>query len=495
MRDKPVVLIVGAGPCGLAAACALLRRGIRVRLLEAADEPMRGSRAVQLWPPALEVLDELGVLDEAVRRGRKVHATTYHLAGGTVFRVPLGAENEPLLLAQEQTGQILEDALKRLGGHVERSTRVTGISVTGPTATVEARGPDGAELIEADWLIGADGVRSTVREQLGIEFPGDPVETSFLIAEGEVEGAYEQGCVHYFLGRTGSLVFAPLRGGTVRIGAPVGRDFPLRDDAVQELLDSRGPGGLRLTGTVAISTFGSQERIATSLRAGPAFLVGDAGHTHSAVGGQGLNLGLQDVRNLVWKLAGVIDGRLDAGVLDSYDPERRQAAEQIVRNTRQFVRMFTLGPAAARVRNTAWRTVQATGLLRRWFVPLLAGARISYPDVLLGDDPSAPPARRGLPRIGTRVPARLNTPAVERSSRLSLLTLGAAGGALDRRGRALAARMPGVLAHEHRPRRRPGFVLTRPDSYVAAGGRTATELDALAWRLSGSMPAPARAPV
>ncbi len=179
---------------------------------------------------------------------------------------------------------------------------------------------------------------------------------------------------------------------------------------MQTLLDERGPGGLRVGQLDALRTFTSSERIALPLRRGRCFLVGDAAHTHSPVGGQGLNLGLQDVHNLAWKLAGVIHGRLTPGILDSYERERRQAAEQIVHTTHQMIRMFTLGPTAARVRNLSWRGLDATGVLRRWFVPLLAGWRIRYSGPLSADGSASRLPGRGPALLLKNLPPLARAP-------------------------------------------------------------------------------------
>ncbi|MFF9345273.1 MULTISPECIES: FAD-dependent oxidoreductase [unclassified Streptomyces] len=481
------VLIAGAGPAGMAAGCELLRLGVPVRILDSAPGRSRGTRALQLWPPALEVLRGLGLLDDAEDRGMKVRAMNYHLTGGRRLRIVLGGHNEPLLLPQEQTNLLLEEELTRLGGKIERHTKVTGVAVRGDRVDVTAEGPAGTERITAEWLIAADGVRSTVRDRLGIDFTGDRVPLTFILAEGRIEGTYERGAVHYFLGRTGSLVFAPMAGGNVRVSAAVPADTPLTPESVQALLDERGPGGMTLTRVDSLRTFTSSERIAAPMRMGRAFLVGDAAHTHSPIGGQGLNLGLQDVHNLAWKLAGVVGGTLDASVLDSYEAERRAAAEQVLRTTHQLIRMFTLSPAASRARDLAWHGLDTTGVLRRWFVPLLAGWRVRYPETFGDEAAHRAPASKAtllswgtgrLPRPGARTPHWVpKSPPGHVGTRLRLVTSGGAGGELTRRAGRLAARHETLLRHDHLSRKGAGFMLLRPDGYVVASGTGLRELD------------------
>jgi 2-polyprenyl-6-methoxyphenol hydroxylase-like FAD-dependent oxidoreductase len=480
MTEKTQVLIVGAGPCGLATACLLLRTGVGVRVLEAAAEPSTGSRAIVLWPPTLEILRDVGVLDEVDEMGFRCRALNYHLSGGRTVRVALDAASRPLILQQDRTNRVLEEQLERLGGRVERSTRVTDVAATDDLVTVKATGPDGPELIEADWLVGADGVGSKVRERLGIEFPGEHIPSTALLTEGRMHGDLDRNELHYVLGTKGALVCAPLPGGTVRVSAGIAPDTPLTPETVQRLLDVHDRG-LRMSDLDAVTSFTSQERIAAQYREGRVFLVGDAAHTHSPLGGQGLNLGLQDVRNLVWKLAGVIQGRLAPAVLDTYDVERRQAAEEVVRFTGRMTRMAVLPPAAARVRNAVWSGLQRTGVLRRFYAPTLAGWRARCPDVLFGT-PAVP--ERGRPQLrprrlpgpGTRTPHWVPAPGPEAGiTHLRLLTT---GGELARRAAEMAGRRPDLVVHEQvpLPGRGPGFLLLRPDGFVAAGGREAGEV-------------------
>ncbi|MGP3971902.1 FAD-dependent monooxygenase [Streptomyces sp. 6N223] len=485
-NDPNAVVVVGAGPCGLVVACELLRLGVPTRLLEADPEAAAGSRAILLWPPTLEVLGGLGLLDEALAGGVRPSALAYHMGDGKTMRVVLGEVNEPLVLPQQETTRLLLGALEKLGGRVEYGVRVTDVTTegtggTGGTGgtetgvTLHTEGPDGATgTLTTPWLIGADGVGSTVRQRLGIPFEGGSVPMAFVLAEGEVSGEYPRDEVQYFIGARGVLLLSPLPGGLVRISGPIAPDTPMTREAVQRLLDERGPGGLRFVSATSISTFTSQERIARTLRSGRAFLVGDAAHVHSVVGGQGLNLGIQDGRNLAWKLAGVINGTLAPAVLDSYVAERRAVAEQVVQTTGRMIRQAAAGPVASRVRNGVWALMQATGVLRRWYAPMLAGRLTRYPDVLFGAP--APKAPRGLPAPGTRTPAWVPPPGPDQPG-FRLLTLGPTdGGPLTAPAGALAARYPEAVTHDHLTHRTTAWLLLRPDGFVAASGKNAARL-------------------
>ena len=490
MTREHRVLVVGAGPCGLMAACELRRRGVAADVVEAAPEPQRGSRAILLWPPTLRQYRDVGILAAAERRGAPIRALTYYTDPRRAMRIALPPEMAPLVLPQQDTDELLEAELHRLGGAVERGLTLCSLEPDGDAVRVELRRTDGQlEPRRAGWLIGADGVGSTTRGLLGIEFAGARLPTTFLLAEGRLTGDYDREAIHYFLNPRGVLLIAPLPGGRVRISAPLPEGdeatADVTDDAAQRMLDERGPGGLRIQDLTYHTTFTSQERISARLRAGRCFLVGDAAHTHSVVGGQGLNLGFGDARNLAWKLAGVIDGRLDPAILDSYDVERRAAAEQVVRTTARMARQAVLGPVRTWMRNRMFSMAHRTGVLARVLPPMLTGWAIhypaQYPAALL---PPGPRRRTGaLPRAGTQSPAW----PVE-TDRFELVTLGPEDAPHRAPAAALARAHDALVSHRHVVAAKPGFLLLRPDGFVAASGGNA-DLgplgDAIA-RLAGS---------
>ncbi|HUR03101.1 MAG TPA: FAD-dependent monooxygenase [Nonomuraea sp.] len=466
MNQRAKVLIVGAGPVGLMAACELRRRGVEADIVDAAPDPGTGSRAILLWPPSLEIYRDLGILEEARKRGVAVNALSYHVGSGTTLRLPLAPIMSPLILPQQDTTELLQDELRRLGGDVRRGLEVATLTQDRDSVTVTAREADGREVtLEAEWLIAADGFRSTVRDLIGADFTGAPLPITFLLAEGRLEGDYDTEAVNYYLGRAGVVLVAPLPGGRVRISGAVPDGTELTDETGQRLLDERGPGGLRLTDLTMNSLFTSHERIASPLRAGRCFLAGDAAHVHSVVGGQGLNLGFGDVRNLAWKLAGVLDGRYAPHILDSYDIERRAAAEQIVKATGRMARQAVLSPVANRVRNLVMTLMHRSGALGRRLPPLLSGWLITYPDTLIPAVGKVPP---GLPQPGIRRPKWALEP--DAADRFQLVTTGPDGGRARDQGEALADRLPELVTHRHRPGAVDAFVLLRPDGFVGASG-------------------------
>lgn len=470
MTRQQRVLIIGAGPCGLMTACELRRRGVDVSIVEASPGAQRGTRAILLWSPSLRLFRDLGVLAEAERRGVTIAALSYHLSPGNTVRLPLSAPLAPLILPQEDTDALLDAELQRLGGKVEWGQTLVSLTQAGDEVVVGLRAADGTvSERRVDWLIGADGLRSKTRELLGIPFEGQRLDTTWLLAEGKITGDYERDAVHYFLGRQGVVLVAPLPGGRVRISGAL-PDGKLDEGTAQRLLDERAGGTLKVASLDTNTTFISQERIAARMRQGRCFLVGDAAHTHSVVGGQGLNLGFGDARNLAWKLAGVLAGRLAPAVLDSYSVERRAAAEQVVRATTRMARQAVLGPVAAWLRNTLFAAAHRTGVLAKTLPPTLSGWKLTYPETLIGAGPN--PRARFLPPPGGQSPDW--APAVSSYERevFELVTIGPEQMAARDQAAGLAAKNGSIVTHRHVVADRQGFLLLRPDGFVAASGRT-----------------------
>ncbi len=270
--------------------------------------------------------------------------------------------------------------LRELGSDVYRPYEVNdlqqdadGVSVS---AAADGRQP---QRIRARFVVGADGMHSTVRERAGIGFTGGRYEQSFALADVRMSWPLSGEEVMLFLSPEGLAVVAPLPGGRHRIVATMD-DAPEHPGVadVQDLLDTRGPrrGATRVDEIVWSSRFRVHHRVVDRYRAGRILLAGDAAHVHSPAGGQGMNTGIQDAVALGHALSAVLGGRADESRLDEYEQTRRPVAERVVAFTDRMTRMATLrSPRSRAVRNAAIRVIGRIPALRRRLAMELSGLR------------------------------------------------------------------------------------------------------------------------
>jgi 2-polyprenyl-6-methoxyphenol hydroxylase-like FAD-dependent oxidoreductase len=359
------VVIAGAGPAGLTAAIVLAEAGVGFVLLDRQAEGANTSRACVVHARTLEVLAELGVTERLEERGIVVPTFTVRDGATVLATVPFGGlpTDYPytLMVPQDRTEAVLLARLREAGGDVHRPYRVTAVDGddTGVTVTVED-GEGTASTVRAKYVIGADGVHSTVREQAGIGFTGATYAESFVLADVRMDWPLAREEVSLHLSPEGVTVVAPLPGADdrYRVVATVA-EAPERPGIaeVQSIVDARGPAGgrTRVTEVLWSSRFRVHHRVADHYRAGRVLLAGDAAHVHSPAGGQGMNTGIQDAVALGRLLARVVAGEPDA-ILDGYEATRRPVATGVVAFTDRMTRMATLRPRPARlVRNAVMK--------------------------------------------------------------------------------------------------------------------------------------------
>ena len=536
------VMVVGAGPTGLALAATLAAHGTRVQVIDRQADRVHESRALAIQPRTLEVLAGLGVTSALLARGRQTVQMRLHLARRVIslrlFDLGLTDTAYPFLLfvSQAQTERILGDYLAAHGVTIQRQTELVGLSLGGEQVGCQLRRPDGGlETVAARYVVGCDGMHSTVRQQAGIEFEGAAYPQTFLLADLEVDGL-EPGAAHVYLTGTGMVFF-----------------FPLGDPATWRLLAMRPPGGatssdaeaslaelqaiaagstsdaLRLHDPVWMTHFRLHLRRATRYRAGRVFLAGDAAHVHSPAGGQGMNTGIQDATNLAWKLALVCSGAAGEELLDTYELERAPVGRRVLRLTdrvftvatstnpllrwgRTWVpRLAPLGLRLGPARAAAFRTLSQLSIGYRRSPAVRNGPDASRRGPRAGDRlPDAPVARDGRPtslQAATATPSYhlllcgptaswpTSTAAFYRDAGLVAvhhLTRESAPGALhDPDGTAL--RRLGMDAAGQRAAQ----YLVRPDGHIGyrAGGTDLTGLHAYLTRwLPGATQAPPASP-
>ncbi|MFC8921865.1 FAD-dependent monooxygenase [Cellulosimicrobium sp. NPDC057127] len=359
------VLVVGAGPVGLALAADLARRGVSVRVVDTLDAPTTQSRAIVVHSRTLDHLQALGALDGILARARTITGMALHTRGHDVGRIPFDAitATHPysVSLLQTDTEAVLAERLAALGVTVERSTTLTGATEhEGHVVAETARGDGTTGTVRARYVVGADGARSAVRHVMGEHLEGSFAGDDFLIGDVDGDHGYDRSSFHTFFspGDTTSLLF-PLPGDRVRVLAqlPDGTDpdRQVTQDWLQHTLDERGVA-LRIRTAHWLTRFRLKHGQVGRYRQGRFFVAGDAAHIHSPAGGLGMNTGLHDAANLGWKLARAVqaparDGSADA-LLDSYHAERHPVGADVIAFATRLTRVGTLSnPVAQRVRD------------------------------------------------------------------------------------------------------------------------------------------------
>jgi 3-(3-hydroxy-phenyl)propionate hydroxylase len=469
------VVIAGGGPTGLMLAGELALAQIDVAIVERRpSQDLPGSRAGGLHARTIEVLDQRGIAERFLAEGKKAQvagfaATKFDLSDFPT-RHPYG-----LGLWQNHIERILAAWVGELPVTFHRGREVTGFAQDG--AGVDIALSDGQRL-RAEYLVGCDGGRSLIRKAAGIDFPGWDPTTSALLAEVEMteepqlgirrtpSGMHALGKVEYEI-KDGEVVYQ--KGGTVGVmltESQIGTSEPTLRDLSEGLIAVYGTD-YGIHSPTWITRFTDMTRQAATYRSERVLLAGDAAHVHSPVGGQGLNLGVQDAVNLGWKLAQVVKGTSPERLLDTYHAERHPVAARVLRDTMAQVALMRPDDRIEAVRDVVAELLSMNEPRKR-FAARMSGLDIHYD---LGE---------GHPLIGRRMPdldlvtssGPLRVYTLLHDARPVLLNFGEPGGvAIGRwadRVRSLDAKDDGrweLPAIGTVPA--PTAVLIRPDGYVA----------------------------
>lgn len=358
MSQHSDVLIVGAGPTGLVLALWLTKLGIKPRIIDKTAEPVATSRAIGVQARTLELYRQLDLAEAVVARGHRVQAINFWAQGERRAQLPftaVGADLTPYsylqIFPQDEHEKLLAQRLQELGVSVERCTELVAYNQEADRVVAHLRGAEGREEVcEATYLAGCDGARSLVRETLGTGFPGGTYRQVFYVADVQARGPAFDGELHIDLDEADFLAIFPLAGkgrarliGTVRDAradnAENLRFEDVSDRAIQHLK-------VEIESVNWFSSYRVHHRVTEHFRRDRVFLVGDAAHIHSPVGGQGMNTGIGDAVNLAWKLQSVLVGHAAQSLLDSYEPERINFARRLVATTDKI---FTFVTAEGRI--------------------------------------------------------------------------------------------------------------------------------------------------
>ncbi|SDL22575.1 FAD-dependent oxidoreductase [Streptomyces indicus] len=380
------VVIVGAGPTGLLLAGDLAAAGIRVTVLEKRPAGISNlTRAFGVHARTLEVLDTRGLADELLPTGQRI--TQLRLFSALSLDLADLPSRFPFLLItpQYEVEKLLLRRATQHGATFVHGAEVTGVRQDADGVTVEVRGEDGADTAyRAAYVVGADGVRSAVRKALGQPFPGQSVISSIVLADVLLESEPELTvAVNGGKGAFGFMI--PFGDGYWRVGgwnrerAEIPDDAPTSLDELRDIIRRAFGSDFGMHDERWISRFHSDERQVPQYRTGRVFLAGDAAHTHSPAGGQGMNTGLQDANNLGWKLAAVLTGRAPEALLDSYQDERHPVGSAVLRSSGAIVRLaMAHNPAQLAVRWLAAKVVNNAAPVSRKAIGQITGVGYAY---------------------------------------------------------------------------------------------------------------------
>ncbi|MFD3518547.1 FAD-dependent oxidoreductase [Streptomyces sp. NPDC058657] len=527
--DHPV-LVVGAGPVGLTAAYELARRGVPVRLVDAAPGPARTSRAVAVHPRTLETFDQMGVVEGVLASGRHNKAFTMYAAGRRLVRLQADYATMPtrfpytVVIEQTRTEELLREACAELGVRVEWGVRLTSLDQDADGVRVQLTHIGGEwEEYWTPWLVGCDGGHSTVRGQLALPLLGESSET-WQLADAPVAMDLPPDTIYWAHADGHALMMVPyLREGHWRLldtapGPGAADETPAEAAARFSAKLSAGLGReVRVGEPSWTSVFTFQQRMVPTMSVGRVHVAGDAAHVHSPASGQGMNTGVQEAYNLAWKLAMVAHGHAGRSLLDTYGQERVPVGRALLGSTRKatFLVQFknTLAPVMLPLVFSVVRKVPALRRkIQRKVLGGMSGLLRHYAESPLTTPGGALrlPAGSRVAAVAARLPEGQAARALHaelRDVRWSLLYVpdggpasAVAAGAAEAAGEWLSVRAVGGDGADGRtpdgthpvcgvPLPDPGgrlrealglaaggggWVLVRPDGYLAAGGERLT---------------------
>ncbi|MFF4888538.1 rifampin monooxygenase [Micromonospora chersina] len=460
------VIIAGCGPTGAMLAAELRLHDVRVLVLEKETEPASYVRIVGLHIRSIELMAMRGLLERILERGRRRPAGAYFAAIDKPAPEGLDSAYAYLLgIPQPVIVRLLEEHAIALGAQVRHGCAVAGVAQDDDGVTVELAG---GERLRSRYLVGCDGGRSMVRKLLGVAFPGEPSRNETLMGEMEAAAPQEEIAAKVTELRETDRRFSltPAGVGVYRVVVPTAgvsdRATPPTLEDFRRQLRAVAGTDFGVHSPRWLSRFGDATRLAERYRVGRVLLAGDAAHIHPPIGGQGLNLGVQDAVNLGWKLAAQVRGWAPETLLDTYHAERHPVAEAVLDNTRAQMELLSTGPGPRAARRLLTELMDIEEVNRR-LTEKISAIGIRYD---LGDGPDL---------LGRRMPDL----DLKQGHLYGLLHRGR-GLLLDRTERLTAGGWSDRVDHLADPTAAldAPCVLLRPDGHVAWVGDDQRDLDA-----------------
>ncbi len=376
------VIVAGGGPTGVMLASELRLHGVHVLVLEKEAEPTKQVRSLGLHVRSIEIMDQRGLLERFLAHGQRYPGGGHFAAIDKPWPERLDTAHPYILgIPQPTTDRLLTERATELGAEIRRGHELMGLSQDDEGVSVELA--DGSHL-RSRYLVGCDGGRSTVRKLLGVGFPGEAARTAWLLGEMELTTPPETLAAVVAEVRKTHKGFGvgPSGGGLFRVVVPAekvaeDRSVPPTLDEFKRQLQAYAGTDFGVHAPRWLSRFGDATRQADRYRVGRVFLAGDAAHVHPPLGGQGLNLGIQDAFNLGWKLAAELGGWAPEGLLDSYHAERHPVAAEVLNNTRAQAELLSTEPGPQAVRRLLTELMDV-GDVSRYLIEKITAIGIRY---------------------------------------------------------------------------------------------------------------------
>ncbi len=465
------ILIVGAGPVGLFLANECVRRGLRWRLVETHSTQSVQSKALAIFPRTLEILDMAGLVSPFMEVANRVTSVAVVAHQHTLARLRFAPAQSPYpliaMVPQNVTETLLVEQLERRGGAVEYDTSFVSAIQNGDHVRVTLDRNGQPSDLTARFVVGCDGAHSTVRHLLNLPFEGAAYHSLFMLADVESNDALPPDELYLCPSEFGPVALFPMSASRRRVVATVDtlEDVPPSLDRVRQILAQRAPAEFEARALHWSSYFRVHHRQVAEMRVGGFFVAGDAAHIHSPFGGQGMNTGLHDVWNLVWKLDLALHGHANERLLDSYATERRPVIKQVIETTDLLTRaMGTPNKLAQALRNAVIPMVSRLAPFQHAFVQRLSELGIAY---------------RGSPIVEGAGERYFDESLRAGGIRNRFLLMCDAGmdGATQQAVEALTEALSDIV--EWRASTRREITLVRPDGYVAYSRNSRDGLAAL----------------
>ena len=396
---KTDILVVGAGPTGLALACQLIRYGVDFAIVDKKETTTPHSKAIGVQARTLEIYEQIGLADKLIAEGAIVEKVRMFAAGkvrGEAEFKDIGEGLSPypfvLIVEQGRHETLLYDHIKAHGKGVQWQTELVDLEQDEARVAATVKTADGkTETIEAKYLVACDGAKSLVRHKLGLQFTGSTFERMFYVADVRLDWEFPHDALQVFLMKNSLLAFFPMVGDKrYRIVGTFPEEFDKDEgDVLYEEIEERIKQDTELNLDISdvnwFSTYNVHTRHVDKFSVGRCFLAGDSAHIHSPAGAQGMNTGIQDGYNLAWKLAWVLNSNASGELLNTYNEERLPNAEELTKTTDRFFGLVA-SPEPFLVFTRLYvfpyiaQFLFSLDIVKRFVFPRISQIRINYED-------------------------------------------------------------------------------------------------------------------